>query len=240
MAVKPPPPPKPPSTAQKLFRDRDALGAFVFFPEQHPPETVIYYNADFTAIHDRYPKGTVHCLLLPRSRAHTLQHPLDALSDDAAFLASVRAEAARLKTLVAQELRRLLGEGSRTEAPRTAVLLGERELAPGEELPAGRDWEADVKVGVHAHPSMSHLHVHVVSQDMHSVCMRHRKHYNSFNTPFLVELEAFPLARDDPRRKSHGWHETPLRCWRCGKDFGNRFKALKDHLEVEFEEWKRE
>jgi len=225
---------------QKLFKDRNGLGAYLADPAAYPATRVIYSNPDVVAIHDLYPKATVHCLLLPRSPSHTLLHPLEALSEDAAFLALVRAEAAKLQALVGQELRRLLGGASRTEAPRTAALLGAVDLAPGEPLPGGRDWEAEVKVGVHAKPSMNHLHVHVLSRDMHSVCMRHRKHYNSFNTPFLVELDAFPLAQDDPRRNPHGWSDVGLQCWRCGKAFGNRFKALKDHLDVEFEAWARE
>jgi aprataxin len=31
-----------------------------------------------------------------------------------------------------------------------------------------------------------------------------------------------------------------MKCWRCGMNFGNRFARLKEHLEAEFEEWKRE
>ncbi|CAG9943239.1 unnamed protein product [Clonostachys rosea f. rosea IK726] len=91
-------------------------------------------------------------------------------------------------------------------------------------------------------PSMSHLHVHVLSRDMHSPKVKHRKHYNSFNTPFLVDVADFPLGLDDPRRqtKEAGYLHRDLRCWRCGRNFGNRFKQLKDHLEEEFDEWSQE
>lgn len=30
-----------------------------------------------------------------------------------------------------------------------------------------------------------------------------------------------------------------MKCWRCGKNFGNKFKQLKEHLEVEYEEWRK-
>lgn len=111
---------------------------------------------------------------------------------------------------------------------------------PTVSLPPGRDWEAEVLVGVHAHPSMNDLHVHVVSREMRSECLKHRRHYNSFATPFFVPLDDFPLAPDDPRRHPGraGYLARDLRCWRCGRDFGNRFKALKGHLEGEFEAWK--
>lgn len=97
-------------------------------------------------------------------------------------------------------------------------------------------------VGIHAHPSMAHLHVHVISRDRVNECMKHRKHYNSFATPFLVPLEDFPLETGDVRRHPgrEGYLDQELRCWRCGVGFGNQFKKLKAHLDEEFEEWKRE
>ncbi|KAF3770727.1 hypothetical protein M406DRAFT_354544 [Cryphonectria parasitica EP155] len=190
-----------------------------------------------------FPKATVHCLLLPRSAVHNRLHPFEAFRD-AAFLAQVRADTAVLRDLVAKELQRVLGRHSAAERARNAVLDGEVEPEVGGDgdvrLPEGRNWLREVKVGVHAVPSMNHLHVHVLSRDMHSERMKHRKHYNSFTTDFFVPLDDFPLAEDDARRRQDKWPERPIVCWRCGKDFGNKFKELKQHLEVEFEQWKRE
>ncbi|EFR04805.1 hypothetical protein MGYG_07812 [Nannizzia gypsea CBS 118893] len=66
-------------------------------------------------------------------------------------------------------------------------------------------------------------------------------HYNSFSTPFFVELDAFPLAEDDERRHPdrEGYLKSDLKCWRCGQNYGSKFAQLKAHLEDEFEEWKR-
>jgi len=71
--------------------------------------------------------------------------------------------------------------------------------------------------------------------------MRHKKHYNSFATPFLVPIEDFPLDEGDVRRHPgrEGYLDRELVCWRCGKGFGRKFKELKGHLEEELEEWKR-
>lgn len=150
----------------------------------------------------------------------------------------------RLKDLVAKELQRLLGQYSRAEATRNAVLDGQAEPEVDAEgrpvLPAGRDWAKEIVVGVHSVPSMHHLHVHVMSRDMHSEKMKHRKHYLSFTTEFFVPLEDFPLSEHDERRHQGHWPERPMLCFRCGRDFGNKFKDLKDHLELEFEEWKKE
>lgn len=223
------------------FKDRMGLGVYL---ADSSNSRIIHQTESAVCIHDLFPKATVHTLLLPRSREHNLVHPFDAF-EDADFLAEVRREAAMLKALAARELQRVLGRESRTEARRQAVLDGEADPDQGSgggELPPGRDWEREMVVGVHAVPSMSHLHVHVLSRDMHSPSLKHRKHYNSFTTPFLVSLDDFPLAADDPRRrtKEEAYLHWDLRCWRCGRNFGNKFKELKAHLELEFDEWKRE
>lgn len=229
------------SAPGRSFKNRAGLGLYTHDPASFPTSRVIYYDDAFVVINDLYPKSAVHTLLLPRSPAHSQQHPFDVF-EDAAFLAQVQAEAIKLRKLAAKELQRRFGKYSAAEQRREAVLSGEMELGHDEELPPGRDWEREIKVGIHAHPSMSDLHIHVVSCDMSSECMRHRKHYNSFNTPFLVDVADFPLAEDDPRRHPGraGYLNADLICWRCGQNFGNKFKQLKDHLAEEFEEWKRE
>ena len=221
-----------------LFSGRDGLGAYIADPASFPSSRVIYHDASFVAIHDLYPKSSVHTLLLPRSAAHTNLHPFDALADEA-FLAAVRGQVESLRRLVAAELRRRYGHRSAQDCAREAAMQAED---PPAELPPGRDWGAAVLAGVHAHPSMSQLHVHVLSADRANPSMRKKKHYNSFATPFFVPLDAFPLARDDVRRHPgrQGYLDRALACWRCGKNFGNRFAQLKTHLEEEFEAWKAE
>ena len=86
---------------------------------------------------------------------------------------------------------------------------------------------------------MNHLHIHVLSKDMVSECMKKRNHYLSFTTDFLVGLEHFPLARDDYRRHYKHFPEDMI-CWRCGKNYGNKMARLIEHLEEEKEEWVKE
>ena len=206
-------------------------------------DPLVLYSNDFAiVIKDMYPKAAVHTLLLPRNPDKTRLHPFDAF-EDAAFLADVKRHAAEQKRVVASELRVRLGKFSALDGARRAAMEAADAPPAGTaaKLPPGRDWEAEVLVGVHAGPSMNHLHVHVLSADHFSDCVRHRKHYNSFATPFLVRLDDFPLAADDPRRRPDrgGWLKADLVCWRCGHEFGNRFVELKAHLEEEFEAWKR-
>ncbi|KAK3902171.1 HIT-like domain-containing protein [Staphylotrichum tortipilum] len=226
------------SKASQVIRGtfRGALLEYILHPEEHP-SVVLRTTPHTVLIRDAFPKATVHLLLLPRSPAHYVLHPHDAF-EDAEFLATMRAEAEVARGLAAKELERRVGAWSETNR--------KREEAKGrgvEEGVSGRDYGREVRVGVHAHPSMAHLHVHVVSRDMHSEKMKHRKHYNSFNTPFFVPLADYPLAENDVRRKT-GFQNANLGkelvCWRCGEGFGNRFAELKRHLEGEFEKWRAE
>ena len=134
---------------------------------------------------------------------------------------------------------------SSTSTPATTITTTQETIQNYDEtlLPKGRDYSLEIRTGVHAHPSMSHLHVHVLSRDMHSPCVKHKKHYNSFNTPFFVPLADYPLAEDDVRRDTryqNGNLSSEFVCWRCGGRFGNRFAELKRHLDDEFESWRRE
>ena len=199
------------SGSGRTFQGPDALGAYIADPASAAhKDAVVYYDDDFVAVHDRFPKAAVHCLLLPRTPAYSGEQPLllfNRCTTDAAvgaFLESTKAAAAALARSVAADLQRRFGQYSAQDAARQAVLKGEHS----HDLPEGRDWSKEVLVGVHARPSMAHLHVHVLSRDMHSDKMRHRKHYNSFTTPFFVRLDEFPLAKDDPRLEGIDEGET--------------------------------
>ncbi|KAK7910809.1 HIT-like protein [Apiospora marii] len=225
---------------KRSFKGRDGLGAYIADPAAFPPSQVIYYNDDFVAIRDLFPKSAVHCLLLPRHLPPDVEM-FDAARADPAFLAAAQAEAAKLKHLVAKELERKFGASSRSSNLRNWCLDGNRAEGVDEELPPGRDWEREVKVGLHSNPSMSHCHIHVLSRDMSSECLKHKKHYNSFNTEFFVDLADFPLDEAAARARKHSdWSSRDLVCWRCGKNFTNKFQQLKEHLAQEFEAWKRE
>lgn len=214
---------------------RSGLLSYINDPESHPA-SVISHDENFVLIRDLFPKATVHLLLLPRDPAKYLFHPHEAFTDPI-FLDQCKKAAATAAQLASKELQRLHGQYSALDKPRLEALESGLDI-----IPAGRDWLCELKVGVHAHPSMTHLHVHIISRDMHSDCLKHRKHYNSFNTDFFIPLADYPLAGDDGRRStSHqnsNLKDVDFKCWRCGRNFGNRFKELKAHLEEEFNAWR--
>jgi aprataxin len=224
-------------TGDVHFPGRSGLEAYLASPETFPASQIISYNDDWVLIRDRYPKASVHLLLMPRDLKISHMHPYDALRDPA-FLESATKESAEAARLAASELRRQYGSGSAAEQSRNDAMDADE---PPLELPPGRDWLSEILVGVHTHPSMSNLHIHIVSRDMHSPCMKHRKHYNSFNTDFFVKLDECPLSEDEQKRRYElTWPGLDMRCWRCGRNFGNAFKRLKEHLEREWDEWQRE
>ncbi|KAK1752343.1 HIT-like domain-containing protein [Echria macrotheca] len=229
--------PTPRSALKKLVGWKGALLEPIEHPERFPSE-VVRVTLNTVLLRDKFPKATVHLLLLPRSRDHYDLHPHEAFADPA-FLAMIKEEAASAADLAAAELGRLLSPFSASSKARNdAMDAGEVSFA---ELPPGRDYRSEIRVGIHAHPSMAHLHVHIISRDMHSDKVKHRKHYNSFNTPFFIPVEDYPLLKDDERLRTSFQNANlgrDLVCWRCGRDFGKHFAQLKEHLEEEFEVWK--
>lgn len=231
---------QPPSTTdapskRTLFAGRDGLAAYTIDPASFPPSRVVYYNDKFTVINDLYPKSQIHLLILPRDPKKNVLMPQDAF-DDAQFLQECIEEEKKVRLIVAEELRRRFGQASSSEQARIKAMEADD---PPDVLPPGRDWSKSVKSGIHANPSMSHLHIHVLSMDHVSDPMRKSNHYQSFTTDFFVSLDQFPLATDDYRRH-YRFFDKDMICWRCGKSFGNKMMRLKEHLEEEFELWKKE
>lgn len=89
--------------------------------------------------------------------------------------------------------------------------------------------------GYHAVPSMTRLHMHVISRDFNSPCLKTKKHWNSFTTDFFLPAEdvigrlqthgkvVVDKARYDEVLKS------PLKCHVCHASCQNMPK-LKDHI----------
>lgn len=47
--------------------------------------------------------------------------------------------------------------------------------------------ESDFKIGYHLSPSMERLHLHVISNDLVSSCLKTKLHWNSFTTKLFLD-----------------------------------------------------
>nr|CAD7573374.1 unnamed protein product [Timema californicum] len=98
------------------------------------------------------------------------------------------------------------------------------------------------RLGYHAVASMSRLHLHVISDDFNSSCLKTKKHWNSFTTEFFIpskkviaDLQEFskiaPLSKDESKKLM----DSPLCCHKCSFLAANMPK-LKTHLVTHLKE----
>ena len=89
--------------------------------------------------------------------------------------------------------------------------------------------------GYHAVPSMSRLHMHTISQDLDSPCLKHKKHWNSFTTGFFIDAEEIIAMLESKgrveidRAKYEALLKTPLQCHVCHVELPN-MPRLKEHI----------
>ncbi|BDA45631.1 probable aprataxin at C-terminar half [Coccomyxa sp. Obi] len=104
-----------------------------------------------------------------------------------------------------------------------------------------KDWmsekhsESGFMLGFHSIPSMSHLHLHVISKDFDSPALKHKKHWNSYTTPFFKQLDAIRaelLQRGSvsvDRETAEQHLKEDLRCHWCHAPMKN-MPTLKSHI----------
>jgi len=95
---------------------------------------------------------------------------------------------------------------------------------------------SEVKAGFHAVPSMTRLHLHVISQDFDSPCLKNKKHWNSFTTEFFLshqdvvsQLETNGKVRQYTKEETEKWLKKDLVCHKCSYRPKN-MPDLKSHL----------
>ncbi|OWF53592.1 aprataxin-like [Mizuhopecten yessoensis] len=107
----------------------------------------------------------------------------------------------------------------------------------GEEVIHRTDETLKFRLGYHAVPSMSHLHLHVISQDFDSPCLKNKKHWNSFTTEYFFDSEDIMKMLKEKGKvqldssKFQDVLKRNLRCHVCRKDFST-MPALKTHIKV--------
>lgn len=90
------------------------------------------------------------------------------------------------------------------------------------------------RLGYHAIPSMSHVHLHVISQDFDSPSLKNKKHWNSFTTDYFIDSKEIigMLEKTGKVTVKEGMNELlkqPLRCHVCQKELST-IPQLKEHI----------
>eukprot|EP01089_Gocevia_fonbrunei_P003550 TRINITY_DN1353_c0_g1_i3.p1 TRINITY_DN1353_c0_g1~~TRINITY_DN1353_c0_g1_i3.p1 ORF type:complete len:193 (+),score=19.25 TRINITY_DN1353_c0_g1_i3:1471-2049(+) len=91
------------------------------------------------------------------------------------------------------------------------------------------------QIGFHAIPSMRQLHLHLISTDFDSPCLKNKKHWNSFTSNFFITVDDFitRLKNDGQIRFDAKTYENllkqPLLCHRCSQ-MQKTIPALKKHI----------
>ncbi|CAG5135580.1 unnamed protein product [Candidula unifasciata] len=105
----------------------------------------------------------------------------------------------------------------------------------GEEIAERANKELQFRFGYHAVPSMSHLHMHVISQDFNSPFLKTKKHWNSFTTQYFVDSHSVIKNVEETGQWSPDVQDADkllkqnLRCHVCKKEF-DTIPSLKVHI----------
>ncbi|KZV99106.1 HIT-like protein [Exidia glandulosa HHB12029] len=197
--------------------------ASVASPASLPP-TVLFGHTDKTlTVYDKYNKSLFHLLVLPRSPALGSEAELESLQT----LLKTKDRARDVLAALAES-----GETARKQIQ--------------EEMTERYGWSWGVRMGFHAVPSMLHVHLHVMSDDLLGEAMKNKKHYNSFHPTKgfwlpLEDVQAWLEADDEyykrmsklPKAQYEPLLKESLSCFRCDKEL-KTIPALKTHLQ---EEW---
>jgi len=94
-----------------------------------------------------------------------------------------------------------------------------------------------IRLGYHSIPSLTPLHLHIISQDFDSPALKTKKHWNSFTTPFFLDASAVESRLENHGRvhvdhiKCVAYEKQDLHCHRCHKQQKN-MPELKNHIRV--------
>jgi len=92
------------------------------------------------------------------------------------------------------------------------------------------------QIGYHAVPSMAQVHLHVISTDFDSPCLKHKKHWNSFTTPYFIpssqvitQMEEEGKIDKPDKELAKKWMDSQLKCHKC-EYMPKNFPDLKKHI----------
>ncbi|VEU21234.1 DEKNAAC102198 [Brettanomyces naardenensis] len=186
-------------------------------PDKYP-DVVLFSDRNAIIIRDQYPKSIFHFLVIPRSKKHTLLKPQMAFQD-ADFRHLMEGYVEKAKDMLVEEFNERYEVRDSTDSI-----------------------ENHIKVCCHSVPSLRNLHIHVMTTDLYSTCLKHKKHYNSFGSSFAINWDEMPLSKSDPRYDDEGYCKGLLKQDMVfeGVNYGGHFVELKKAIGRRFQRTYRE
>jgi len=194
-------------------------------PDKLPKDVHLTHDEHTITIFDKFPKARFHFLTLPRlplALDNTREGPVTLNVADLSSLESLSGSEYALNVL------RLL-----EKATEEVVAMIEIEMMEAE----NRTWQ--INIGFHAVESMKHLHLHIISSDLISDKLKHKKHYNSFRPDlgfFLHLKDVISWAASGTLKENlpspnvaDDLLKTKLMSFRSKESFSN-IPKLKSHL----------
>ncbi|XP_058461911.1 aprataxin-like protein [Malaya genurostris] len=122
--------------------------------------------------------------------------------------------------------------------PKHMPLLVEMHLLGQNAIELCQGSREQFQLGFHMQPSMQRLHLHVISKDFISHCLKTKHHWNIFNTEFFMpinnimdEIEKSGCIQPRSKQYINSLLDTPMMCNQCNSTF-NTIPNLKRHLVV--------
>ncbi|CAH01478.1 DNA 5'-adenosine monophosphate hydrolase [Kluyveromyces lactis] len=189
------------------------LRPYVLCPERLPE--VLYFDDIATIIHDKFPKSEEHFLVLPRSHKISNSHPTT------------------IDNGIKVQLQWHIDWAKRFCWTQFIKKYDIKDISLKEKEAFLANF---VQSGVHSTPSMANTHIHVMTRDFHSKKLKHKKHFNSFNSPFFIPWDELPVLDlpGDKELSERYIKNFEMICPYCSTNFKNRFAKLKEHLADEF------
>ncbi|KAH9817506.1 HIT-like domain-containing protein [Melampsora americana] len=199
-------------------------------PSKELDSTVFLMETENTlTIFDLFPKAKYHFLVLPRLNVFQNIPPIDQPKTVSKSLTSLRSLFESVGPVGVLHLLETLKIAS--EDVKVSI---EEEMYKTE----GRTWP--ILFGFHAHESMMHIHLHVISEDLVSDYLKNKRHFNTFRSDlgFFIQLDDLiekvksgisPTALLRPESEYEAMLKTELECPKTKTRFRN-MPTLKAHL----------
>jgi aprataxin len=233
-----PAPVLPFSSATLGLRHRPSFNLNVLYDYLRNPSkyeaSVVYSDDNCIIIKDVYPKSSFHFLLLAKESFLHRKSVAELVPNDLGKLKKLHNTAKEF----AQQVLMVLSGAEDVEKTLELPEVFQEELKEKKGIQHGI---GEFKLGYHIVPSLYPLHLHIITDDYNSPCLKTKSHWNSFVTDYFLPIDR--LERwlfsgkkiiefiDEPH--SEELLKLPLKCHKCSTALPN-FPQLKAHLLTHF------